>query len=119
MPLPVLMKRILVQPLKRQLELVNNSVRHLFVSDYNLTTHFEALRRSLLLADPEFAHALCSKLFPLVETTELSQDALMDNVAISLTPFLRAVNFTVERCLWDQKDLLFERLTIRLKQSAE
>ena len=91
----------------------------MFLSDYNLKTHFEALRRSLLLADPEFAHGLCSKLFSFADSTELQSQGLSQSVAISLTPFLRAVNFAVEKCLWEKKDLLFERLTIRLRPSAE
>ncbi|XP_075249156.1 gamma-tubulin complex component 6-like isoform X2 [Convolutriloba macropyga] len=118
-PLPVLMRRILVQPLRKQLTLVNNSAVQMFLSDYNLKTHFEALRRSLLLADPEFAHGLCSKLFSFADSTELQSHGLSQSVAISLTPFLRAVNFAVEKCLWEKKDLLFERLTIRLRPSAE
>ncbi|XP_063725886.1 gamma-tubulin complex component 6-like isoform X2 [Symsagittifera roscoffensis] len=120
-PLPVLMQRLLVQPLRRQLSLANKCARRLFLEDYKLKLHFEALRRSLLLADPEFAHALCSKLFPLVDSSSDNwfHKPVGEDVAISLTPFLRSVNFAVERCLWDKKDLLFERLGVRLRPSTE
>ena len=104
-----------------RLSLANKCARRLFLEDYKLKLHFEALRRSLLLADPEFAHALCSKLFPLVDSSADNwfHKPVGEDVAISLTPFLRSVNFAVERCLWDKKDLLFERVGVRLRPSTE
>ena len=109
-------------------DLANSCARDLFFIDHQLWFHFEALRRTLLLADPEFAHGFCTSAFAVFDSAShvlLSRGSRSmnptespvgnDNRVLSIAFFSRALNFAVERSRWNKKDVLFERLQVKLR----
>jgi hypothetical protein len=77
-PLSVVLNRCVTTPLRTQSSLINFALVEYFKEVLNITEHFVALRRFLLLEDGEFGHTLSNGLF-----AELS----------SLNPVVRLTSF--------------------------
>ncbi|XP_055878814.1 gamma-tubulin complex component 6-like [Biomphalaria glabrata] len=75
-PLSVLLSCSLTAPIQAQMSLVNSAIINYFTQELKVDSHFEAIKRFLLMADGDFAEILANILFEKLITNPLPQEMI-------------------------------------------